>query len=94
MFKAVIKYFNKRSFSVIAQTYETNVFLEDVVLGNDVIFKCKIPSLVNDFVHVINWMDNDGDSYYPRIKKGKNIDGVVSKRSLTNTNRLLLICFH
>ena len=57
--------------SVIVQNYETGVSYEDVLLGNDVIFKCKIPSFVDDYVHIINWVDNDGIDYYPRIEKGK-----------------------
>ena len=59
-------------FSAIVQPYETDVGPEYVLLGNDVIFKCKIPSFVDDFVAIINWVDNDGDSIYPKIKKGKS----------------------
>ena len=63
---------NNNSFSVIVQNYETGVGYEDVLLGNDVIFKCKIPSFVDDYVHIINWVDNDGVDHYPRIEKGKS----------------------
>ena len=58
--------------SAIVQPYETDVGPEYVLLGNDVIFKCKIPSFVDDFVHIINWIDSEGDSIYPKINKGKN----------------------
>ena len=43
-----------------------------MLLGNDVIFKCKVPSFVDDYVHIINWVDNDGVDHYPRIEKGKS----------------------
>ena len=45
--------------------------MEYVLLGNDVIFKCKIPSFVDDLVNIINWVDNDGNMIYPKINKGK-----------------------
>ena len=67
------------------QSYETGVSYEDVLLGNDVIFKCKVPSFVNDFVHIINWVDNDGISYYPRIAKGKTW-AVLYTESILYTN--------
>jgi hypothetical protein len=58
--------------SAIVQPYETDVPAEYVLLGNDVIFKCKIPSFVDDFVTIINWIDSEGDSIYPKINKGKS----------------------
>lgn len=74
------------SVSVIVQNYDTGVGYEDILLGNDVIFKCKVPSFVDDFVHIINWVDNDGVSYYPRIDKGKTVPGCPgnSVSSITN----------
>ena len=31
--------------------------------GNDVLFKCDIPSFVTDFVSVLAWLDNEGETY-------------------------------
>ena len=45
----------------MAQSYETDVAKEFVLLGNDLIFQCKIPSFVADFVTVINWVTSEGD---------------------------------
>ena len=56
---------------MMSHSFHDWTFTEDVLLGNDVIFKCKIPSFVDDYVHIINWVDNDGVDYYPRIEKGK-----------------------
>ena len=77
---------NNNSFSVIVQNYETGVSYEDVLLGNDVIFKCKIPSFVDDYVHIINWVDNDGVDHYPRIEKGKSGWGGCQTSQLCITN--------
>ena len=53
-----------------------------MLLGNDVIFKCKVPSFVDDYVHIINWVDNDGVDYYPRIEKGKQRLGLLNQSVL------------
>jgi len=36
------------------------VWSVDVVLGNDVLFKCTIPSIAQDFVSVDGWVDSEG----------------------------------
>ena len=36
---------------------------EQVMLGNDVLFKCSIPSFVADFVTVDGWVDSEGSGY-------------------------------
>ena len=37
--------------------------MEDVLLSNDVLFKCNIPSFISDFVSVIGWVDSEGSSH-------------------------------
>ena len=49
--------------SAVVQSYDTNVAMEDVLLGNDVLFKCNIPSFISDFVSVIGWVDSEGSSH-------------------------------
>ena len=39
-----------------------NVFDEQVILGNDVLLKCNIPSFQADFVSVESWVDSEGVS--------------------------------
>ena len=41
--------------------YETDVAKEYVILGNDAIMKCSIPSFVTDFVSVMGWTLSDDD---------------------------------
>ena len=60
------------SFSVVSQDYQTDVFRENVVLGNAVIFKCDIPSTVSDFVTVEAWIDSEAHTYYLTTSYGKS----------------------
>ncbi len=55
--------------SVVEQMYQTRVEAEDVVLGNDVIIQCQIPSYITDIVDIIDWVDSDGINY-PRNRHG------------------------
>ncbi len=47
-------------FPVVSQSYDTNVNQQYVINGNDVIFKCDVPSFVADFVSVSGWVDSEG----------------------------------
>ena len=49
--------------SAVVQSYDTNVGMEDVLLSNDVLFKCNIPSFISDFVSVVGWVDSEGSSH-------------------------------
>ena len=40
-------------------------------MGNSALVKCEIPSFVADFVSVINWIDNDGNEFFPSAAKGE-----------------------
>ena len=42
------------------QPYLVDVGLEQVILGNDVLLKCDIPSFEADFVSVSSWVDSEG----------------------------------
>ena len=43
---------------------------EYVIIGNDVLLKCNIPSFVADFVHVTGWVDSEGVGYLVDDKFG------------------------
>ena len=53
----------KHLFSSVVQKYEATVSREDILLSNDVLFKCGIPSFVADFVTVVGWADSEGSNY-------------------------------
>ena len=42
------------------QRFEIDILRESVIVGNDAIFKCSIPSFVTDFVYVQSWIDSEG----------------------------------
>ena len=49
--------------SAVVQKYDADVGRENVLLGNDVIIKCNIPSFVSDFVSIVAWIDSEGSSH-------------------------------
>ena len=61
--------------SVVHQSYSIRSSPEDVILGNDAIMKCSIPSFVSDFVSVVDWEDSEGVVLFPRDNQqlGKQI---------------------
>ena len=50
-------------FPAVVQKYDATVSREDILLSNDVLFKCGIPSFVADFVSVVGWVDSEGSGY-------------------------------
>ena len=58
-------------FSVASQTYRVAVHEEQVILGNDVLLKCNIPSFEADFVTVASWVDSEGLTFPVNKNYGK-----------------------
>ena len=58
-------------FPAVSQDYQTDAFRENVILGNDVIFKCDIPSFMSDFVRVEAWIDSEAETYFLGQSYGK-----------------------
>ena len=48
-------------------TYRVDVSIAQVILGNDVILKCDIPSFAADFVSVVEWVDSEGVTFTQSI---------------------------
>ncbi len=48
---------------MVSQSYATHVNQEYVITGNDVLFKCGIPSHVADFIEVLGWEDSEQNIY-------------------------------
>lgn len=49
---------------VVNQFYDAEITKEYVMRGNAAILKCLIPSFVADFVHVMAWVDSDGQEFF------------------------------
>ena len=58
----------------VNQDFETRVADEFVILGNDALLKCGVPSFAADFIDLIGWVTNEGYSI-GRNKNGKMRDG-------------------
>lgn len=57
------------------QQYESEVNNEYVIRGNSALLKCSIPSFVADFVTVVSWHDEAGNSFI--LGEPKNGDGTT-----------------
>ena len=55
---------------MVHQKYDIYVEMEHVILGNDALFKCKIPSYVADIIRVEGWVDSEGTSYSAVSNRG------------------------
>ena len=51
-------------FSAVTQNYQTDPNIEYVIIGNDALVKCSIPSFVADFGSVVGWVDSEGNEYH------------------------------
>ena len=56
--------------SAVRQDYQLVLTDVHVILGNDALMKCTIPSFVSDFVEVTSWVDSEGKAYH-----NKNVAG-------------------
>ncbi|XP_047359013.1 Down syndrome cell adhesion molecule-like protein Dscam2 isoform X3 [Vespa velutina] len=52
--------------AVVHQYYQSEVNNEYVIRGNAAILKCSIPSFVAEFVQVVGWQDDQGNSFNPQ----------------------------
>ena len=85
-------YSRELNFSVAIQPYLVDVGLEQVILGNDVLLKCDIPSFEADFVSVLNWADSDGLLISPNENYGnsmkKNLCAKLKRNSLPDSDQM------
>lgn len=59
-----------QDFTVVQQFYDTDVNKEYAIRGNAVVLKCQVPSFVADFVTVVSWHTDQGESFYPGSSDG------------------------
>ena len=65
-------------FAVVLYVYDVDVFKENVVMGNDALMKCQIPSLVSDLVSVDSWVDSRGKELLKSDSFGNNREFEIS----------------
>ena len=70
-----------------SQQYKTSGNEEYIIVGNDALLKCNIPSFVSDFVSVMSWEDSEGGVFFADHKYGKSID---ASKSILN---IQICCF-
>ena len=51
-------------FSVVHQDYSSEASNEYVIVGNDALMKCIVPSFVSDLVEIIAWTDTEENIFY------------------------------
>ena len=54
---------NDQNFTVVHQFYQSEVNNEYVIRGNAAILKCSIPSFVAEFVQIVGWQDDQGNTF-------------------------------
>ena len=60
-----------------SQAYKTSCNEEYIIIGNDALMKCVIPSFVADFVSVVNWEDSEGSMIYANNNFGNDRSHLV-----------------
>ena len=55
----------RKLFSVVSQQFDADVFKVNVIVGNDVILSCVLPSHVSDLVRVTGWVDSQANTFTP-----------------------------
>ena len=60
-------------FAAVSQPYTTEPHNEYVVLHNDALLRCSVPSFVADFVSVTGWVDSMANSYTHGDNLGRRI---------------------
>ena len=44
---------------------------DSVIVGNDVVIKCNIPSFITDFLSVVGWVNSEGSEFHSSSEAGK-----------------------
>lgn len=50
---------------MVQQFYDTDVNKEYAIRGNSAVLKCQVPSFVADFVTVVSWHTDRGETFFP-----------------------------
>ena len=77
--------------SVAHQHYKTGGSEEYIIIGNDAIIKCNIPSFVSDFVTVDAWVDSEGGEFFKSENIGRPFVGDPVVRVYNFHHALIII---
>ena len=58
-FLFLLFHFFTLTFVDVIQTYETRVGDVFVIIGNDALVKCSVPSYAADFMEIVGWVTNE-----------------------------------
>ena len=47
----------------VSQKYSVEVHNEAIILGNEALVACQIPSFISDLVEVVGWVDGHGNQF-------------------------------
>ena len=59
------------TFVAVVQQYTVDVFKTTVLLHNDALLTCVVPSHMGDMVQVTGWVDSEGSQFAMLDKMGK-----------------------
>ena len=79
---------------VAAQAYHVTVPDDSVIVGNDAVIRCNIPSFVTDFLSVTAWVTSEGSEFQSSTQSGINSTPyslVVRQFKLTFILHVLLV---
>ena len=58
-------------YNALQQDFKIHVAFETyVILGNDALLKCEVPSFVSDLVDIFGWIDNGGNQFLTDFNYG------------------------
>ena len=72
--------------TVVVQPYDIDIGKEFVIVGNDAIVKCQVPSFVADWVSIIGWTASDDElkSMTQENSQGNQLEGSQETDLLSN----------
>ena len=85
---------------VAKQPYRVAVPEESVILGNDVVIACNIPSFVADFLSVTAWVTSEGTEFQQSDVSGNHrhhvhtLSEVASDGSLQRSSQVFTIFYN
>jgi hypothetical protein len=55
----------------VGQVYQTRVSDVFVIIGNDALVSCSLPSFASEFLSITSWVTSNGHQIMPKVQDGK-----------------------